>query len=86
MATTRLSSKGQVVLPKSVREGLDWPAGTDLTIERRDDSVVLRRKDTIRPTTIDEVAGMFKANRRITDEEIKRAIEDELRDRWRRKG
>ena len=85
METTRISSKGQVVLPKSVREDFDWPAGTDLTIERGPDYVMLRRKDGIRPTTIDEVLGMFKVNRRITDEEIEKAIEDERRERWRRK-
>ena len=57
METTRLSSKGQVVLPKSIREELDWPVGADLTVERCADSVVLRRKGTIKPTTIDEVIG-----------------------------
>jgi AbrB family looped-hinge helix DNA binding protein len=82
---TRVSSKGQVVLPKSLREDLDWRSGTELTIERRDDSVVLRRKNTIRPTTIDEVIGIFKVDRPIGDEEIERGIEAGYRARWRRK-
>jgi AbrB family looped-hinge helix DNA binding protein len=86
METTKLSSKGQVVLPKSIRDELDWPVGADLTVERQDDSVVLRRRDGIRPTTIDEVSGMFKFDRPITNEEIEEAVEAELRARWRRKG
>ena len=87
MQTTRVSSKGQVVLPKSLRDELDWPAGTDLTIEKRDGSVVLRRKSTIRPTTIDEVAGMFKYDGPpISLEDMERAIDAEHAERWRRKS
>jgi AbrB family looped-hinge helix DNA binding protein len=86
METTRLSSKGQVVLPKSIREELDWPVGADLTVERCEDSVVLRRRSTIKPTTIDEVIGMFKVDRPISDEEIEQAIAEGYRARWRRKG
>jgi AbrB family looped-hinge helix DNA binding protein len=85
METPRVSSKGQVVLPKAVREDLDWPAGTDLTVERCEDSVVLRRKSTVRPTTIDHVIGMFKVDRPISDREIERAIDEGYRARWRRK-
>lgn len=85
METTKVSSKGQVVLPKSLREDFDWPAGTDLTIERGPDYVMLRRKDTIRATRIDDVIGMFKVDRPISDEEIERAIDEGYRARWRRK-
>jgi AbrB family looped-hinge helix DNA binding protein len=87
METTRVSSKGQLVLPKSVREDYDWPAGTDLTIERGPGYVTLRRKDTIRPTTIDEVAGCLKYDGPpISPEDMERAIDEELAERWRRKS
>jgi AbrB family looped-hinge helix DNA binding protein len=82
---TKLSSKGQVVLPKAVREALDWQAGADLTVEQGDDFVVLRRKAVFPPRTIEEVSGMFKVDRPISDEDIERAIEQELHERWRRK-
>lgn len=85
METTRLSSKGQMVVPKPIRDALNWPAGAELTVEKGDDSFVVRRKNSIRPTTIDEVVGMFKVNRRITDAEIERAVEEGYRARWRRK-
>lgn len=32
-AATRLTSKGQVVIPKSVREQLRWASGAELAIE-----------------------------------------------------
>jgi AbrB family looped-hinge helix DNA binding protein len=86
MMETKLSSKGQVVLPKAVRDALNWPAGADLTVEQGDDFVVLRRKASYPPTTIDDVSGMFKVDRPITDEMIEAAIEAEARRRWRRKG
>jgi AbrB family looped-hinge helix DNA binding protein len=86
METTKLSSKGQVVLPKSIREELDWPVGTDLLIERRDDSVMLRRKDSVKPTTIDEVAGCLKyEGPPISLKDMERAIDEEMRERWLRK-
>jgi AbrB family looped-hinge helix DNA binding protein len=31
--TTRLSSRGQVILPKSVREARHWRAGTEFLVE-----------------------------------------------------
>ena len=83
---TKLSSKGQVVLPKAIREALNWPPGADLTVEQGEDCVVLRRKPSYPPTTIDEVSGMFKFDRPITDKMIEAAIESEVRRRWRRKG
>lgn len=87
METTKLSSKGQVVLPKTIRDELAWPVGADLTVEREDDAVVLRRKDAIRPTTIEEVAGMLKYNGPpVTLEDMEKAIDDAMRERWRRKS
>ena len=40
---TRISSKGQVVIPKKVREKLNWDTGEHVIIEY-DDSAVLMRK------------------------------------------
>lgn len=74
-----------MVVPKPIRDALNWPAGAELTVEKGDDYFVVRRKNSIRPTTIDEVVGMFKVNRRITDAEIERAVEEGYRARWRRK-
>ena len=84
---TKVSSKGQVVLPKSLREELDWSAGTDLTIERREDGVLLRRKDGIKPRTIGEVAGMLKYDGPpVGLKDMDRGIDRALRQRWQRKS
>jgi AbrB family looped-hinge helix DNA binding protein len=83
---TTVSSKGQIVLPKAVRTSLNWTGGTRLSVEQGDDWVVLRRKPRFAPTTVDDVSGMFKIDRPITDEEIDNAIEAEVHARRRRKG
>jgi AbrB family looped-hinge helix DNA binding protein len=57
MDTTRLSSKGQVILPKAVREARNWQPGTEFTVEQVDDGVLLRPVKPFRPTTLEEVVG-----------------------------
>jgi AbrB family looped-hinge helix DNA binding protein len=59
METTKLSSKGQVVLPKSVRDARGWREGTEFIVETTADGVVLRTKKPFRPTSIDQVAGIL---------------------------
>jgi AbrB family looped-hinge helix DNA binding protein len=39
-SATRVTSKGQVVIPKTVREQLRWTAGTQLIVEIMDGSAV----------------------------------------------
>jgi AbrB family looped-hinge helix DNA binding protein len=57
MDTTRLSSKGQVILPKAVRESRNWQPGTEFTVEEVDDGVLLRPVKPFKPTTLEEVVG-----------------------------
>jgi AbrB family looped-hinge helix DNA binding protein len=42
MAKTRMSSKGQVIIPKAVRDRHGWATGLELEVEDRGDAVVLR--------------------------------------------
>ncbi len=87
MPATRLSSKGQVVLPKPVRDALHWPEGTDLEILQGEDSVTLRRKIPPRrlPTSeeVDRVAGCLKYNEPPkTLEDIDRELTESFRREW----
>jgi AbrB family looped-hinge helix DNA binding protein len=41
---TRMSGKGQVVIPKDVRDAHDWREGVDLEVIDRPDGVLLRRR------------------------------------------
>ena len=43
MATTMVSSKGQVIIPKSVRDSRRWTAGTRLEVRDTPEGVLLAR-------------------------------------------
>ena len=57
MAKTRLSSKGQVIIPKPVRDRLGWREGTEIDVEDHGDAVVLRISRLFPRTTIEDVRG-----------------------------
>jgi AbrB family looped-hinge helix DNA binding protein len=60
METTKLSSKGQVVLPKSVRDAHGWGPGTEFVIESMPDGVRLRAKVPFARTQLDQVFGSVR--------------------------
>ncbi len=60
MKTTRISSKGQVVLPKSLRDSRKWESGTELAVEAMEGGVFLRTLQPFPGTTIDRVFGCLK--------------------------
>jgi AbrB family looped-hinge helix DNA binding protein len=57
METTRLSSKGQVIIPKSVRQVHQWTAGQEFEVVNTGDGVLLRPIKPFPQTYLDEVAG-----------------------------
>jgi len=57
--TTTVSTKGQVVLPKAVRDALRWRPGSKLIVERRGDGVFLRSQPSVPPMSVEDVAGML---------------------------
>jgi len=82
MATTRVSSKGQVVLPLSVRQSRKWRAGTELIVEETREGVLLRVAKPFPPTTLEEVAGILQyKGKPKTLEEMDEAIRKAVRDR-----
>ena len=60
MRTTRLSAKGQVVLPKPVRDAHGWQPGTEFVIEDLPDGVMLRLAKLFEPSRLEDVAGILR--------------------------
>ncbi len=60
METTRLSTKGQIILPKKVRTSRAWGPGTEFTVEETGDGILLRPAGRFAETSIDEVAGCLR--------------------------
>ena len=57
MEKTRLSNKGQVVIPKAVRARHGWKAGLEFLIENVGDGIKLKPIKPYKETTIEEVMG-----------------------------
>lgn len=84
--TTVMSTKGQVVLPRAVRERRNWRPGVRLTVEETSDGVLLRPAPLFEPTTIDQVFGCLhrKGQLPVSIEEMDAAVMAEARRRARR--
>ena len=87
----KMSSKGQLVLPKAVRDEFGLVAGSEVDIETTGDRIVLRPRSgkpkARRVYTIDEVAGMLKYDGPpVSVRDMDRAVEEMFRREWRGKG
>jgi AbrB family looped-hinge helix DNA binding protein len=58
--TIRLTAKGQVILPKSIRQRRHWDAGMRLTIEETTEGVLLKAAPIFDPASPDDVFGSLK--------------------------
>jgi AbrB family looped-hinge helix DNA binding protein len=64
MLTAKLSSKGQIVIPKGVRERLNISSGTFFNIRLENDDIVLT---PVKSTPVQRLYGKF-AGEKILDE------------------
>lgn len=82
METTKLSSKGQVILPAAIRAANQWAAGIEFAVEDTGDGVLLRPLKPFAVTTLDEVVGCAGyTGKAHTLEEMDKAITAETRAR-----
>jgi AbrB family looped-hinge helix DNA binding protein len=56
-SSTRLSAKGQVVIPKAIRDASGWRAGLELVVEATETGVVLRPRALTRARAAKELLG-----------------------------
>jgi AbrB family looped-hinge helix DNA binding protein len=80
METTKLSSKGQVILPAAIRTANQWKAGVEFAVEVTAKGVLLRPLKPFAATTLDDVAGCAGyTGKAHTLEEMDKAITAEIR-------
>jgi AbrB family looped-hinge helix DNA binding protein len=82
METLRVSTKGQIVIPKEIRERRQWVPGTALVVEEHGDAVVLRAVKPFPPTKLQDglgCAGYHGPEKSLSEmeEAVSHAIEDE---------
>ena len=82
METTRLSTKGQVILPKAVRDAHQWNPGTEFLVQEVAGGVLLRPLRPFPSSRLEDVVGCLSyTGRAKTLAEMKRAIAKEVRRR-----
>ena len=75
---TRLSTKGQIIRPKSVRDARAWAAGTSFIVEETGDGV-LRPESRSPVAKLEEVAGCLRTKRKpATEKQMRAAVAREI--------
>lgn len=78
--TTTVSTKGQVILPKAIRDLRRWPAGTRLVVKDTPEGVLLTPEPIFPPTRMEDVYGMLKYDGPpVSIEEMDAAVGEYLR-------
>jgi AbrB family looped-hinge helix DNA binding protein len=81
---TKVSSKGQVVIPKAFRQKLGWEAGTELEVCEEAGQLVLQAPAKKKKYSIREVAGILHrpGMKASTLEEMDEAIGKAIKEKW----
>jgi AbrB family looped-hinge helix DNA binding protein len=80
---TRISDKGQITLPKLLRERRGWTGGREFIVEERTDGVFLRPAAPEAPVEIDATFGRLRPVKKvITLDDMQEAMLEEARLRW----
>ena len=80
MQTTKLSSKGQVIIPKILLYRYKWDIGQELAVIDTGDGILLKSFRPFKKTDLDEVAGVLKySGKPVSIDEMEKAIKNALK-------
>jgi AbrB family looped-hinge helix DNA binding protein len=83
METTLLSSKGQVIIPKTIRSNHHWRPGTRFAVEDVQGGVLLKPLSNFPATTLKSGLGCVGYNGVAKSlDEMQKAIDDEMARSW----
>jgi AbrB family looped-hinge helix DNA binding protein len=83
--TTVISTKGQVILPKTIRDQRHWAAGTRLTVEDTPEGVLLKATPLFAQTKVGSIFGSLQhRGPALTLKDMDKAIAQEAKRRARR--
>jgi AbrB family looped-hinge helix DNA binding protein len=60
MVTTKLSSKGQVIIPKPIRSSHHWDPGQELVVIDIGDGIILKPVPPFKGSSLEKVAGCLR--------------------------
>lgn len=78
--TTTVSQKGQVVIPKQIRDQIGLKAADVLTVSLKEDEVVFKPA-----VTTNEAFGLFKTKKPITKPDIKQTVQQKVQQKFAKK-
>ena len=86
METVKVSSKGQIVIPKLLRDAFAIVPGTQFVISAEGDEIRLRPAPALHPTRVIDGLGLLarKGRKKMSEEDTKNAIRSLLAKRDRR--
>jgi AbrB family looped-hinge helix DNA binding protein len=83
MKTTRLSSKGQVIIPKALRDAHHWENGQELIAISVGEGILLKSNNAFQATTLDQVAGcLTNSGTPKSLEDLEDAIRQGVMEQW----
>ncbi|NUN16715.1 MAG: AbrB/MazE/SpoVT family DNA-binding domain-containing protein [Myxococcales bacterium] len=84
METTKLSSKGQVIIPKHIRESHHWDTGLELQVIEFAGGILLKPNAPFEKTNLSDVAGCLQyTGPRKSDEDIQKVMKQAAKKAWR---
>jgi AbrB family looped-hinge helix DNA binding protein len=87
MEVTRLSSKGQVIIPKALRTAHRWETGQALVAIDVGDGILLKPKKPFPETTLTQAAGCLKYQGNPKSlEDFEDAIRQGVMEQWHDRG
>jgi AbrB family looped-hinge helix DNA binding protein len=80
METVKVSSKGQIVIPKSLRDSCHIRTGDTFVVSQVGGELRLRPATALRQSSLESVAGMLHrpGRQKLSNADIERAIGHEL--------
>jgi AbrB family looped-hinge helix DNA binding protein len=86
-SVANVSSKGQIVIPKALRDSKGFIAGAKVEFVDHPDGVLLKQPKRAAKYTLQDLANVLPRYEgpKISDEEMRERMEESMRERWARK-
>jgi AbrB family looped-hinge helix DNA binding protein len=82
LSKTTLSTKGQIVVPKAMRDQKRWQAGTRLVLKDTPEGILITPEQTEKIYTVDDIIGILKYDGPpVTIEQMNEAVFEEAKRR-----
>lgn len=83
METTKLSSKGQIIIPKWLRDAYRWETGLEFVVIDTGEGILLKPSRPFESTSLEDVAGSLPyTGKSRTIEEMEDDLQQGIKEAW----